>query len=829
MYINVWHNRTARFSYSQHQRSPDSSPRMSERRQYRSLGALNKYSGRRNDLGTKSHIKLNGNGQTTMVLTPQKFEFVESNDTVKDVYGRLLSIEICKLRGKASFTTSIKSANKNGKTLTSSLLILNISLDHQFLFLEDCNTIVDNFVVHIPKQLKRIRFENNYKTVLIELNDKKGYINVSLFANDGKALVEDWEPLKPYIHIQAFSTNQLHNVMSQIDNERFNPSINTTPNPSKVTTPNKSYHSISPETAYSNNATNFTIPEVPKSLNADPLIVHDINEIPRETPAPFNPPLEHKFSNGQSITISYNDFKTLYNNDWVNDTIIDFFTNYEIEKAIKQGSFTSTEIYAFNSFFFLKLMGQQQPSEDTEVDYYGNVKRWLSKIDLFSYDTVIIPINELFHWYGSIIVGLPEFLKRAKQREPISSSTTSSPISSEPLTTPEETHSIQEDFQSNSNELKQTHHNQGPISRFPDKVNIFVFDSLSKKHTGLHKPFRQFLMSYCKDKYGIEMTNQDIVFRSTKVPKQKNFNDCGIHVIYNIRKLLHDRFRCLRIWDQNSASYKGFFVGSERSQVRKELIDLLLTLKSKVSKSEDVVHLKQEDSDEEIEFLDSKHIVKPVVISKTNERGKHGARSINVTIDTKHFKEIGNLARLVESIDEITKPQEHKPQTETEMPKQLDTENQLEVIKLLLQNTDILPDEELINRKLKRDKQIMRNISPTSKLILNKFFQHNGFFTTKQLNSIIAFKHSINDLRIPQDTKELNRRCRIFKHSYDTLPLDETRRQTNIDLEIQHDETVLERPSNDILHNRIIVENVYKPPAIPEQNQAGNIKRKKLQ
>lgn len=282
-----------------------------------------------------------------------------------------------------------------------------------------------------------------------------------------------------------------------------------------------------------------------------------------ETPACFEPALKYKFHDGKSIIIGPSDFKTLYNNDWVNDTIIDFFVSYEVDQVVEQNKIQPSEVYAFNSFFFSKLVSNPANVPKDTIDYYQNVRRWVSKLDLFSYDNIIVPINENLHWYGCIIVGLSEFLEKKKLEAQVLAN-----------------HQAK-DALVRYNELS-----INESLRFKDRVNIFVFDSLSQKHAGIHLAFKTFLIEYCKDKYGYDMLTTDIVFRACKVPKQNNFNDCGIHVIYNIRKFLNERQKCLEIWESQANQYKEFFKASERSGMRRELIDFLLKMRGTIEREE---------------------------------------------------------------------------------------------------------------------------------------------------------------------------------------------------------------------------------------------------
>ncbi|EEQ36772.1 hypothetical protein CLUG_00895 [Clavispora lusitaniae ATCC 42720] len=300
----------------------------------------------------------------------------------------------------------------------------------------------------------------------------------------------------------------------------------------------------------------------------------------QETPAPFDPPLKHTLANGKKFIVAFNDFKTLYNNDWINDTLIDFFIAYEIDKAVNEfKSVDESNVYAFNSFFFTKLMSK---AEDQEVpDYYENIKRWLSKVDLMSYEAIIMPINEHLHWYCCIIKNLPKLLRYAKRAQ-------------------------KRKARGLENE-KDSPHNSEIVAE------IFVFDSLRQTHPNIVSPLKTLIAEYCRDKHGVEIDTDSIRMVTARVPRQRNFNDCGIHVIYNVRKWLREPSVCERMWKKFAKNQKNYFSGSERSGLRKTFIDILLDLHSKQpSSSEDASAASpdEHESDDEIELI-SYHSSKP--------------------------------------------------------------------------------------------------------------------------------------------------------------------------------------------------------------------------
>lgn len=273
----------------------------------------------------------------------------------------------------------------------------------------------------------------------------------------------------------------------------------------------------------------------------------------RQQPTNFHPPLVYRYgdSDGDERTkvlrVTQHDFNTLYNNEWVNDIIIDFFVSYEIAKA-KQAGIGGT-IHAFNSYFYLKLIQKGDPG--AAVNYYHNVKRWLKHLDrdLMAYDLVVVPINELSHWYVCIIRGLPLLLERAKR------------------------------VQQTGDDKRTSFNTDNELPLNVEKADIFVLDSLHNRHATILLPLKRFIIDYCQEKHGVTIEKLWIQMKNANVPRQPNFNDCGIHVIFNIRSWFNDIDGVERYWrGQKRGEVKKAFPSEGRENMREQLIEKLLQL-----------------------------------------------------------------------------------------------------------------------------------------------------------------------------------------------------------------------------------------------------------
>lgn len=83
--------------------------------------------------------------------------------------------------------------------------------------------------------------------------------------------------------------------------------------------------------------------------------------------------------------ITRHDISTLAGLNWLNDEVVNFYMNLLMERG-KNDNYPN--IYAFNTFFYPKLIKTG----------FSSVRRWTRKVDLFSYDLLLVPIHLGVHW-----------------------------------------------------------------------------------------------------------------------------------------------------------------------------------------------------------------------------------------------------------------------------------------------------------------------------------------------------------------------------------------------------------------------------------------------
>lgn len=93
----------------------------------------------------------------------------------------------------------------------------------------------------------------------------------------------------------------------------------------------------------------------------------------------------------------------------MNDVIIDFYLKYLYEEVMTVEQRAKTHI--FSSFFYKRLTATSARQRHLERELkmtpaqkrHNRVKSWTKNVNLFDKDFIIIPINELSHWFLAVI------------------------------------------------------------------------------------------------------------------------------------------------------------------------------------------------------------------------------------------------------------------------------------------------------------------------------------------------------------------------------------------------------------------------------------------
>ncbi|CDO96595.1 unnamed protein product [Kluyveromyces dobzhanskii CBS 2104] len=283
--------------------------------------------------------------------------------------------------------------------------------------------------------------------------------------------------------------------------------------------------------------------------------------IESETPEPFEPTLSYTFEDSSKISVNNQDFKCLYNHDWINDTILDFFLKFYIEKSISNNIVARTDVHLLSSFFYTKLVSTQE-------NRYANVKKWVVNSDLFSKKFVVLPINMNYHWFGCIVLNLDKM--KCAIEGILRDNNPDDNISFLPEQLRSSTENVHEQEKALSREVVNVRDIELPT------VLLLVFDSLRQTSSRLMDALKEFIISYGRDVYNYDIPREKIKLKTCLVPQQPNMSDCGVHVILNTKKFFEKPNETLELWNTRSShnhskQVNEFFEKKERRLARQNL------------------------------------------------------------------------------------------------------------------------------------------------------------------------------------------------------------------------------------------------------------------
>lgn len=99
-------------------------------------------------------------------------------------------------------------------------------------------------------------------------------------------------------------------------------------------------------------------------------------------------PQDEVLSSAFNINITRKDIQSLKGLNWLNDEIINFYMNLVATNA------KGLNAYPFTTFFYPKLIKE---------GYNNALKRWTRKVDIFSYDLLLVPVHLGLHWTLAIV------------------------------------------------------------------------------------------------------------------------------------------------------------------------------------------------------------------------------------------------------------------------------------------------------------------------------------------------------------------------------------------------------------------------------------------
>lgn len=132
-----------------------------------------------------------------------------------------------------------------------------------------------------------------------------------------------------------------------------------------------------------------------------------LHPLPRSS-LTFDSPVVYPTQGIRKATVDWVDLERLDEGEFLNDNIISFYLRYfsygvpllptvltlsrYLEHQLEQTNPEQLKrIYMFNTFFYDRLVSNRRRAKTVN---YDAVSKWTSKVDIFSFDFVIVPINE---------------------------------------------------------------------------------------------------------------------------------------------------------------------------------------------------------------------------------------------------------------------------------------------------------------------------------------------------------------------------------------------------------------------------------------------------
>lgn len=272
--------------------------------------------------------------------------------------------------------------------------------------------------------------------------------------------------------------------------------------------------------------------------------------------------------NGRNrATVDQADIARLDEGEFLNDNLINFYICYLQTKLAKERPELLKRIHFFSTFFLEKLR-----STKGQINYDG-VKTWTARVDLFTYDYVVVPVNENAHWYLAIVVNTPVMVTGLPQddepveldvvdvdaRQSVEDVLPTKSSRGEPRRETRSTPGVSPYFQpttgsspasivssratGNSPMVTRTAKvikpSPGPRND-PRSPRIITLDSLGSTHSPMTRAIREYMKEEALNKKGIELEIEPLGLNAKGIPQQDNYCDCGVYILGYMDEFLKD-------------------------------------------------------------------------------------------------------------------------------------------------------------------------------------------------------------------------------------------------------------------------------------------------
>ncbi|KAI8299952.1 Ubiquitin-like-specific protease 2 [Colletotrichum sp. SAR11_59] len=249
-------------------------------------------------------------------------------------------------------------------------------------------------------------------------------------------------------------------------------------------------------------------------------------------------------------TVIRDDIFRLDEGQFMNDNLIWFYMKYLQVKLEKENKQTHDRIYFMNTYFYPKLTEKSGRG----INYEG-VRSWTTKVDLFSYDYIVVPVNEQAHWYLAIICHPSKLIKAQEvqevDKEPPQVAQKEALVSAvgeqvdhmsldDPATENKDTVVLVEPKASPvKSQLPRKSTGALPRKKDPSEARVITLDSLGVGHSATCGNLKEYLVREAKDKkdLGIEAPGQ-FGMTAKNIPEQLDHASCGAFLLGYLREFL---------------------------------------------------------------------------------------------------------------------------------------------------------------------------------------------------------------------------------------------------------------------------------------------------
>jgi sentrin-specific protease 7 len=291
------------------------------------------------------------------------------------------------------------------------------------------------------------------------------------------------------------------------------------------------------------------------------------------------------------------DVPRLDEGECLNDNLIGYGLRYLFNKFSKRHDDLHKRVYLHNSFFYEKLKAGRGT-----INYDG-VKSWTAKVDLLSYDYIVVPVNEHYHWWVAIICnpgrldpdstepqgttddpsnpmgekadGVSSDVEMTDVAEKQSLGLTGTAVDEPSLVKSDvvdlvsDDKNVSVDLNSGSRAKQSKKLKPGARTYNFEDPRIITLDSLGSSHSPAIAHLKKYLLAEFEHKRSkiIKDIPQNLGMKATNIPEQNNLCDCGVYLLGYIQEFVKNPDLFVQTllrrerpdWDFNPSELRGLW------------------------------------------------------------------------------------------------------------------------------------------------------------------------------------------------------------------------------------------------------------------------------